>query len=298
MDHGIAFQSQPFLTRMFPATRSHVLVVHGLDNGRRDDLGSFSFGAGRTLSKTGERLFSSFLVNTPWSVEAATAEVPLYASRIFVQGDWRVDALREFAKRKDLIDNYFGLKPNLATIGLYTTHGEGSAFRWLSKDLIRVLTELSRSTNVMMFFHPLERQNQPDLFLKVRNLCAQNKRIRIIEKDEIEQGLSACQLLVGDMSSLSLYFSILSRPILFTPFEKSQLTPGFPGEALAHESTMLTAADELIDMIKANIFGSASDRLPIPSLEFRERLYPSGLCFANAAPIAIRSALTLASLEQ
>ena len=286
-NHGIGFHSFPFHTRQFPGTLHHVLVNHGLDSGKYDGLGSFCFGPGRTLDKNRRRLYDFLLAASPWSLALACDEVPEYRGRVLHCGDWRADAVisagREPARRRAALD----IPAQANVVGIGSTHGRYSTFHRYGNQLFELLAAGGDETVFVIFFHEYERAQQKDLYDALCRYCRQNRRVRIVANEEFEPSLAACDLLISDAGSTSLYYALLGRPMAYLPLDHTSMLPDYPIMTLYPHVHNVDSLMDSAPLIRA--LHSSSGSLLSPPDWFIERLYPKGSNFADLSQQALRT---------
>ncbi len=287
-NHGIGFHAYPFRTETFPATMHHVYVMHGLDNGRYDKLGSFSFGAGRVLGKSRKRLYDFLLVSSPWSRELAHLVVPEYTGKVLVTGDWRADAILCASNSPARNRAIIRIPERVSVVGIVSSHGTSSTLRQFGHQLIDTITSCHKNTVFMIFFHPYERIEQPELFESLQRYCQDHKNVRIVSDNQFEASLAACDLLISDYGSTSIYFSLLGRPIVFLPFDESLMLANFPTMTLRQQVQTAPSLTDSIPFIE-EVNGRGNNRLLCPPQWFIQQLYPDGSNFSALSKKALET---------
>jgi len=286
-NHGVAFHSFPFHTGRYPGTLHHVFISHGIDSGRYDELGSFCFGAGRMLGTDKNKKYDFILVSSAWSQEMAHIEVPEYDGRVLVVGDWRADAVIRAGSNPVETRALLGVPDGVAVVGIVTSHGSHSTFRRFGHQLLDTIISCPDNVIFMIFFHEYERVAQPDLFEAVQQYCKANKNVRIAADELFETSVAACDLLISDYGSTSLYYSLLGRPMAFLPFDESFMLPDFPTMTLRpHVHAIRTLADA-VPLIH-EVTDSNNDLLRPPQW-FIQRLYPKGDNFSELSKKALET---------
>lgn len=273
--YDLAFHSWVFGTRSIPAAGMHVNIAHGIDAGRFDALGSFSFGPGRLLKPDGKRVFDYVLTSGPWTAELAEEEVPAYQHRVLIVGDHRADRIRRLALDIKPCRKVLALNPDRPTIGISSTHGHGCLAKLLGSDILRILEDFKTSAQFIVFFHPFERIEQPSLYAAIQKYCSENQHaVLAMDGEAFDTHVAVCDAMIADIGSTSLYFSLLGKPMAFAALGMHPMLPHFPLMTLSHLVNEVSHTGDIGDFINGVVDGASW--ILSPPEHFIERLYPRG----------------------
>ena len=217
----------------------------------------------------------------------AHLEVPEYDGRVLVAGDWRADAVRCAGRSPADNRTLLGIPDGVKVVGIVTSHGGRSTVGQFGYQLLETIISCRDNAFFLIFFHEYERVAQQELFEAVQRHCKANHNVRIVSDEGFEASLAACDLLISDYGSTSLYYSLLGRPMVFLPFDESFMLPAFPTMTLRkHVHTVLSLADS-VPLIN-EVVGSSSKLLRPPPW-FIERLYPQGGRFQELSKKALKT---------
>lgn len=288
-NHGVGFHACPFRTEDFPGTLHHVLIQHGLTAGRYDELGSFSYGSGRLLGKHRKRLYDFILIPSPWDRELIHIETPEYTDRVLMAGDWRADAILCAARNPIGNRIFLGILEGVPVVGIASSHGVHSTLRQFGNQLFDTIRTFQKDVIFMIFFHEYERVAQKDLFESVSLYCDTHKNVLIVPDEKFDASLAACDLLISDYGSTSLYFSLLGRPLVFLPFDESFMLPDFPTMILRQQVQTSSSLADSVLFIEEVVRAQNDNHLLRPPEWFIQRLYPHGINYPEFSQKALQT---------
>lgn len=256
--HSHPFQTEPF----YQQDIRHILVLHGPHAGFFDELGSYSFGRGRLLTREGRRIYDRLWVTSAWDRELAENEVPEYIGRADVIGCQRRDRIFSLEAARPSTRESIGLATHEKLVLIASTHS-GKTLLGEHFDLLTGLisTEIP-NTKYHVIIHPFASKNHPGKLEKILSICAESRgRVQMANQSQLEESLVAADLMISDHGSLSLYYAALNRPLAFVPL-KSNLLPESPLRTVYQDSRHVSDAHEAEALVRSLHAGADDSGLP------------------------------------
>ena len=231
----------------FPSKVPKLFTQHGIPNNKIIKGVEYAYGRAVLHNKSRyNTIFAPSLLNRDRAVELQ----PCLRDHIAVVGDLRVDAVLELAKQHRQIRKRLGFSENDKVVLFMSTWGPMSLMERFGPALFEEARHLM-DRGIYKFIigsHPNLWQQQWAVerpwgdFLRAQRAHG----FLVMEPDESwEPYVAACDLAVSDHTSLSLYYTMLGKPIVFVPSVTKDLAEGSVQIKLINISSSLESPQQL-----------------------------------------------------
>ncbi len=262
--HCLGALFHPSIPKMFTA--------HGLENGKkilRDTAYTYSW---KAILKDQESYYTRFLATSPDEFNIARADkyARAFTKKIVVTSEAMALKLLEKNRDREKVRLALGIRSNeRKPILIMSTWGVSSLVRTIGPAIIDQVMKLDAKYRFFVFAHAHNFQNREGLTIL--------KAIKAKGMEVIDPGPSswipyavAADLAISDKTSLSLYFSLLQKPIIFTQISEDEFVRGTPFIRLYNMSPKLLAPEDLGEQIEACLRSDYSGQIKA----FAEQTFP------------------------
>ncbi|MDY6986988.1 MAG: hypothetical protein SWQ30_02930 [Thermodesulfobacteriota bacterium] len=260
------------LGALFHPSIPKIFTAHGLENGKkilRDTAYTYSW---KAILKDHQSYYTRFLATSPneFNIAGADKYGRAFTNKIVVTSQALALKLLEENRYREKIRSDFGLKSNTRkAVLIMSTWGEESLLRTIGPAIIDRAVSLNTKYRFFVFAHAHNFRNKKGL--KIVNA------IKAKGMEVIDPGPSswipyavAADLAISDKTSLSLYFSLLHKPIMFTQIGEEEFVGGSPFMKLYNVSPKLLAPEDLGEQIEKCLRSDYSGRVKV----FAEQTFP------------------------
>jgi hypothetical protein len=253
----VALHVQPFGTHRYPKSVTQVLLPHGIESGKYDSDGSYGFGKGRTLAASSKSpLYQRYFAPSRFIKNLAENEVPELKGKITVVGDLRADTL---LRRASLSPSRWMKKPTVLVI---STYGVGALGTECRDELISLFSSSSNEIQYLFVLHPFLRRSDPSLYGIAKRSLARATIDQLGEGDHLifedldwENYLPHCAAAISDHGSISLYYALLKKTLIYVGIQKAQILPDFPlwqiSQTCPRTDRLLEATEIALEILKS-----------------------------------------------
>ncbi len=226
-------------------------IPHGMA-GKRVDGESWFFGK-HCFNENGEIPYTRILVYSEAEMRLAITYNPLFKDKVVVAGNLKSDSLFMKLKNRDKIRNQMGLQQEETLILIVSTFGPTSLMNTIGEVLLSEAAHLSSQFRFALCIHPLEHAikideefNWLEYLSKLRS-----KGFLVLEPSEDwEYYMLACDILLTDHTSLSLYGVSLGKSFIYVPIPETAIEKnGFIWELMNISPLLSSDASNLEDCI-------------------------------------------------
>lgn len=202
---------------VFRADCHKIFVDHSLGSGRTVDGDVYEYGR-RAKDRTGNIIYKKIFVASHFIAEGIKNHYPDIFPYIRVVGNLFIDELMETQKKKTDLFKEKNLDHDRKTIMFASTWTSDSLIHNYGQELIAKLPELASKYNVIISAHYNNYYFKYPGCLDWRNILGKinMENVYVIEPGtEPYRYLALTDLLIMDITSLGLYFTIFGKPIIF-----------------------------------------------------------------------------------
>jgi hypothetical protein len=260
------------LGALFHPSIPKVFTAHGLENGKkilRDTAYTYSW---KAILRDQESYYTRFLATSPGEFDVASADSygRAFKNKITVTSQALALRLLDENRHRERLRSDLGLKPDKPkAILIMSTWGPDSLLRTFGRAVADETLRLNTKYRFFFFAHAHNFQHKKAL--QVLN-AIKAKGIEVIDPGPsswIPYAVAA-DLAISDKTSLSLYFSLLHKPIVFTPIEEEEFVEGSPFLRLYDVSPKLTDPEDLENQIETCLRSDYASRVKA----FAEQTFP------------------------
>ena len=229
-----------------------VFIPHGLENGKKIAGGVGYVYGWKAILKDQESYYTKILATSYDELNIARADKHgrAFTNKIIVTSEAMALKLLEKNQDREKIRADLQIESNeRKTILIMATWGAGSLLRTIGPAIIERAMKLTTKYRFFIFAHAHNFQHKNTLNI-LNEIKARGIQV-------IDPGPSswipyavAADLAVSDKTSLSLYFSLLHRPIIFTHINEEEFVEGTPFIRLYNMSPKLFGPEKLEDLIE------------------------------------------------
>jgi len=229
-----------------------IYIAHGLENGKKIAGGVGYVYGWKAILKDQESYYTKILATSydEFNIAKADKHFRALTNKIIVTSEAMALKLIEENQDREKIREDLGLKSNKRkAILIMATWGAGSLLFTIGPTIIERAIELTAKYRFFIFAHAhnFEHKDTLDILNQIKA-----KGIEVIDPGPsswIPYAVAA-DLAVSDKTSLSLYFSLLHKPIIFTHIEEEEFVEGTPFIRLYRVSPKLSAPEDLESQIE------------------------------------------------
>jgi len=257
---------------LFHPSIPKLFTAHGLENGKkilRDTAYTYSW---KAILKAHQSYYTRFLATSPneFNIAGADKYGRAFANKITVTSQALALKLFEENRHREKIRSDLGLQSNeRKAVLIMSTWGPDSLLRTIGAAIADEALRLNTKYRFFVFAHAHNFRNKKALTIL--------NAIKAKGMEVIEPGPSswipyavAADLAVSDKTSLSLYFSLLHRPIVFTQIGEGEFVEGSPFMKLYNMSPKLMDPEDLEKQIETCLRSDYSSRVKA----FAEQTFP------------------------
>lgn len=238
-------------------------IPHGVV-GKSVEGESYYFGK-PCLNSNGEIPYTRIIVYSEAEMRLAITTNPSFKNKVVVTGNLKSDSLLKKSKNRDKIKTQLGLQQNEKLILIVSTFGENCLFNTIGEVLLSKAISLSTQFRFAISIHPFEhskRMSGDNKWLEyLSNLRSQGFLV-LAPTEDWESYMLACDILLTDHTSLSLYGLPLGKSFIYVPIPEDSIEKNSITWGLMNISPMLSAdASNLEDCINEANSNICKDRL-------------------------------------
>ncbi len=260
------------LGALFHPSIPKLFTAHGLENGKkilRDTAYTYSW---KAILKDQESYYTRFLATSgdEFNIASADRYGRAFTNKIIVTSQALALKLLKKNRDKEKVRSELGIKSNeRKAILIMSTWGAGSLLRTMGPAIADEALRLNTKYRFFVFVHAHNFQHKKALTIL--------NAIKAKGMEVIDPGPSswipyavAADLAVSDNTSLSLYFSLLHKPIVFTQIGEDEFVEGSPFMRLYNVSPKLIDPKDLEKQIETCLRSDYSGRVKA----FAEQTFP------------------------
>ncbi len=260
------------LGALFHPSIPKLFTAHGLENGKkilRDTAYTYSW---KAILRDQESYYTRFFATSRDEFDIASADRHgrAFTNKIIVTSQALALKLHEKNRDREKIRSDLGIKSNeRKAILIMSTWGGDSLLRTMGPAIADEALRLNTKYRFFVFAHAHNFQHKKALTI-LNGIKAKGMEV-------IDPGPSswipyavAADLAVSDKTSLSLYFSLLHKPILFTRIGEDEFVEGSPFMKLYNVSPKLIDPENLKNQIETCLRSDYSCRVKA----FAEQTFP------------------------
>jgi CDP-glycerol glycerophosphotransferase (TagB/SpsB family) len=237
---------------LFHPSIPKIFTAHGLENGKkilRDSAYTYSW---KAILKDQESYYTRFLATSPHEFGVASADRygRAFKNKITVTSQALALRLLDENRYRERLRADLGLKlDNPKAILIMSTWGPNSLLRTVGPAITDETLRLNTKYRFFFFAHAHNFQHKKAL--QVLN-AIKAKGIEVIDPGPLSwiPYAVAADLAISDKTSLSMYFSLLHKPIIFTPIEEGEFVEGSPFLRLYDVSPKFVDPEDLENQIE------------------------------------------------
>jgi hypothetical protein len=249
-----------------------VFIAHGLENGKKIAGGVGYVYGWKAILQNQESYYKKILATSydEFNIARADRHYKAFKKKIVVTSEAMALKLLEKNNYREEIREELGIKSKeCKAILIMSTWGPDSLLFTVGPAIIEMAMRLNEQCCFFIFAHAHNFEHKDTL--KILNEI-KAKGFRVIDPGEsswIPYAVAA-DLAISDKTSLSLYFSLLHKPIIFTHINEEEFVEGTPFVRLYRVSPKLSAPENLEYDIKKCLQSDYSSRVK----SFAERTFP------------------------
>ena len=257
---------------LFHPSIPKIFTAHGLENGKkilRDTAYTYSW---KAILKNHETYYTRFFATSPseYNIAAADRHGRAFTNKITVTSQALALKLLEENRHREEIRSNLGLQANeRKAVLIMSTWGSDSLLRTMGTAITNEALRLNTKFRFFVFAHAHNFHHKKALTIL--------NAIKANGVEVIDPGPSswipyavAADLAVSDKTSLSLYFSLLHKPIIFTQIAEEEFVKGSPFMRLYDVSPKLIDPENLENQIETCLRSDYSGRVKT----FAEHTFP------------------------
>ena len=260
------------LGALFHPSIPKIFTAHGLENGKkglRDIAYTYTW---KAALRDQESYYTRFLA-TSWdefNIARADKYGKAFTNKITVTSEAMALKLLERNRDREKIRSDLGIESNeRKAILIMSTWGDDSLLRTIGSVIIDEAVKLNAKYRFFVFAHAhnFEHKQGFDILNEMKT-----KGMEVIDPGPASwiPYAVAADLAVSDKTSLSLYFSLLHKPIVFTQINEEEFVGGSPFLRLYNVSPKLVAPEDLESLIKTCLQSDYAGRVKA----FAEHTFP------------------------
>jgi len=147
--------------------------------------------------------------------------------KLAVVGNLRADELIRLNQEREAVRQQLGLQKKDRVLLICSTWGPDSLIQRFGTTLLKEISNISETYKVYLLIHPLNDRVEfsgRSTILECLDVYERNGIARRVDpKESPLPYLVAADIVLSDHGSLSLYYALLERPLLFVPFATEDL---------------------------------------------------------------------------
>ncbi|MEA3359122.1 MAG: CDP-glycerol glycerophosphotransferase family protein [Thermodesulfobacteriota bacterium] len=251
-DWNLISFSHHCLGAFFHPSIPKIYIAHGLENGKKIAGGVGYVYGWKAILKDQESYYTKIFATSydEFNIAKADKHYRAFTNKIVVTSEAMALKLLEKNQDREKIRENLGIKSNEHKVVLImSTWGADSLLFSIGPAIIKLATKLTEKYRFFIFAHAHNFEHKDTLSI-LNQIKA--KGIEVIDPGPsswIPYAVAA-DLAVSDKTSLSLYFSLLHKPIIFTHIEEEEFVEGTPFIRLYNVSPKLLAPEDLESQIE------------------------------------------------
>lgn len=221
-----------------------IYIGHGLSTSRIVDGDDYVFGR-RAYDERGQMIYRKIFWPSEFVAEQIQEKLPQFTPFIKVTGSLLLDAMPSLVSDREKELKRLGLDPAKKTVLIASTWREESLIQSSAMDLARELPSVLAQYNVILSIHL---NNFTKGKIEWQGYLAQVKHknfYRIDPTEYVYPFLPLADLLVMDITSLGLFYTIFERPVVY--FKQPGMSYGV-GDTLGQLEDAAYVIDDLVDL--------------------------------------------------
>jgi len=194
-----------------------IYIEHGLYGGKKVGGDSYVFGR-RSCDENNKIIYDKIFESSEFIKEQVREYYPRFYSRVKVVGSMIGESIQGYSKLRESVLESINLDPQRKTVMFCSSWGPASFIQSQGIDFIKKVPNIAQRYSVILSVHLnnfVEKYsggvNWRDILSKVNS----KNTFVLLDRRESYRLLATADLLITDMTSLSLYYPILLRPIIF-----------------------------------------------------------------------------------
>ena len=193
-------------------------IMHGIPN-KVHDGEHYTFGSG-CFYIDGKVRYTNIQVTSDADKELAIEINPKLSEKVIVVGNLRSDALLEKLLNRDKIRNDLGIGKEEKLVFIVSTWGPHCLFNTMGNVILAEALKLMGQFHFALSIHPLEHS------LQIKNSTNWESYLSSLQKegffilkpgDNWDKFIVACDIILTDHTSLSLYGAAMYKPYIYVP---------------------------------------------------------------------------------
>jgi hypothetical protein len=249
-----------------------IYIAHGLENGKKIAGGVGYVYGWKAILKNQESYYKKILATSydEFNIARSDKRYKAFKDKIVVTSEAMALKLLEKNKyRKEIRENLGVKSREYKAILIMATWGPDSLLFTVGPAIIEKARKISAKYRFFIFAHAHNFEHKDTLKI-LKEIKA--KGFKVIDPGEsswIPYAVAA-DLAISDKTSLSLYFSLLHKPIIFTHINEKEFVKGTPFVRLYRVSPKLSAPENLEYDVKKCLQSDYSTRVK----SFAEKTFP------------------------
>ena len=215
-------------TRWFHPDIPKISYGHGLTSGKTHGPGgSWHFGQ-NALDNHGHPLYDIMFIESTHFKNITLGENPALEGTLAVVGSLMADKLLALDQQRNDIRKKLGIGSKKPVFVIFSTWGPSSLLHRFGLAVLDQLPDLAQQYHIFLIIHPLNDQddfpNKLALLERLKEYKDSGLAIRIEPDESWVPYLITADIVLTDHTSLSLYYTLLERPLFFVPLGTKAIT--------------------------------------------------------------------------
>jgi len=260
------------LGQLFHPSIPKIYIAHGLENGKKIGGGVGYVYGWKSILKDQESYYTKILATSydEFNIARADKHGRAFTNKIIVTSEAMALKLLKTNQDREKIRADLGIKSNeRKAILIMSTWGADSLLFTIWQAIIERAVKLTTKYRFFIFAHAHNFEHKDTLSILNE---IKSKGIEVIDPGPSSwvPYAVAADLAISDKTSLSLYFSLLHKPIIFTHIDEEEFVEGTPFIRLYNMSPKLIDPEKLEDLIEKCLRSDYS----CPTKFFAEQTFP------------------------
>jgi len=257
---------------LFHPSIPKLFTAHGLENGKkilRDTAYTYSW---KAILKDHQSYYTRFLATSPneFNIASSDKHGRAFSNKITVTSQALALKLLEENTHREEIRSDLGLQVNeRKAVLIMSTWGSDSLLRTMGPTIADKALRLNNKYRFFVFAHAHNFQHKKALTI-LNAIKAKGMEVIAPGPSSWIPYAVAADVAISDKTSLSLYFSLLHKPIIFTEIRETEFVEGSPFMKLYNVSPKLTDPEDLERQIETCLRSDYSNQVKT----FAEQTFP------------------------
>ena len=248
-----------------------IYIGHGFYVSKLVDGESYIYGS-RSFNNSGDIIYDKFFETSEYVRDVIKENYPQFSSRVKAVGSLLIESIHDSAEQRNKVLSELKFDPKKDTVMVASTWGENSFIQNQGRDFVKIIPKVLEDYNLIVFVHLLNYRavngaGQLDCSELFKSLSLPG--LYILNPGEAPYRYLACaDVLMADMTSLSLYYTVFKKPVIFFDNQKVMYEPGALIGDLRKAAYVISNISKLADDIaraKTSFDSQAMERL-IPKI--------------------------------